>query len=113
MGIVTIYVLYSIFDRGQISVRKWQLVNKDSFEFATEIAEEVGRTVTLVHNDSTVISDPILELGIVSDTKISKARIPEINQMAINWLIDAGYGQPKGQGNIKWDMEAINLHINR
>ena len=72
MKIVTIYVLYSMYRVGQVTVEKWQLVSEESFRFSIEVAKEMGRIVTLVHNDSTVITDPILELAIVSDTKIEK-----------------------------------------
>ena len=112
MKIVTIYVLYSMYRVGQVTVEKWQLVSEESFRFSIEVAKEMGRIVTLVHNDSTVITDPILELAIVSDTKIEKTAFPEINQRAINWLVDTGYGMTT-KSNIEWNLQKMEEQMKK
>jgi hypothetical protein len=78
------------------------------------MAEEFGRVVALVHNDSVIETDPIIELAIVTDERLPAETIPEINQACINYLVDAGYGKPKKGGkNIDWDFDKMKREMER
>jgi hypothetical protein len=103
MEILNVYVVYSHLD----SEEKWLLMGKKSFDFTLEMAREMGHIVTLIHNDSAIEGDPILEVAIISQVKPAKERIPEINQTCIDFLVDSGFGTPKTGKGIKWDNEAL------
>lgn len=101
---IIVYVVYSIL--GNPEIHKRTVMGKDSFDFTVKMAREMGNIATVIHSDSTVATDPILDVAIITEEKPNPENIRALNQTCIDFLVDSGYGRVEKKG-IVWNFKKL------